>query len=255
MNALSILTRTSLSQYFRFTSLSTHTHDGINQFSENLLVEINHFHSPQIFSAFADQMPPSIQRAVYKRQLEYLLGRWCAALLLIELGCGEDKSWITSVGRRPVWPKGFIGSISHSRDAVAVIVQRQSPNSESVGVDVESIRLGNESQAALMRCFSDREAGLLSSLEFGFPLGFSVKESLFKCLNPIVNLFFDFLDAEIISICTFSQTVRIYLKRSLANIPNGSVFTAYYEKVLWEDSQIWTAISYPGNLKNLTAVE
>src|SRR5438309_9961231 len=67
------------------------------------------------------------------RQSIFDMGRACAAELLAELGAGE-----TSVGmaadRSPVWPRGYVGSITHTDDVVGVVVARLA-YVRSIGVD------------------------------------------------------------------------------------------------------------------------
>lgn len=240
---MSLLKRACLSERFQVTFISPPAWG--NQSGETLVVEIDHSRCDQILSQFANRLPSSMKRAVPKRQFEYLLGRWCAAVRLIELGCAEEQSWILSKGRRPVWPDGFVGSISHSRDAVAVVVQQQSPDCTSVGVDIESIAHFGESFGVLDLCFTHAEALLLDSLEFGLPLGFSAKEALFKCLNPVVDEFFDFLDVEVSDVSSVMRTMQLRLRRRLASFPEGSVFTAYFEVVALRHAQVWATVTWP----------
>jgi enterobactin synthetase component D len=194
-------------------------------------------------------IPPSIARSVPKRQYEYILGRWGSAILLFDSGCTESESWIDSVDKRPKWPPGYLGSISHSTDAVAISLCKIYSTSllKGIGIDIENIDNSDDYKDALIMCFHVNEIKLLNESEFGLILGFSVKESLFKCLNPIVKIFFDFLDAEITSISKSSQSVELILKKSLSNVPQGSKFTAYYKIIPFTNQQVWTAIFYSQN--------
>ena len=72
-------------------------------------------------STLASRLPTEIREAVAKRQREFLVGRYCAARALAHAGYLGDGWLPLGEDRLPVWPAGWIGSISHSRfGAVAV---------------------------------------------------------------------------------------------------------------------------------------
>ena len=65
----------------------------------------------------ADQLglalPVTLDKAVQKRKAEFLAGRYCARAALAQL----DGSLAVNIGiganREPLWPPGFVGSITH----------------------------------------------------------------------------------------------------------------------------------------------
>jgi enterobactin synthetase component D len=143
-------------------------------------------------------LPEGIARSVAKRQAEFVAGRACARLALREVGAPPGDVGIGPM-RAPVWPAGFVGSITHSAGVAAAVAARAS-DARSLGIDVErsiTPELAASISASLAR------AGELSSV--GALLGdpgvactavFAAKEALFKCVAPIVLRYFDFLDVE-----------------------------------------------------------
>jgi 4'-phosphopantetheinyl transferase EntD len=54
---------------------------------------------------------------------------------------------------------------------------------------------------------------------------FSAKESLFKCLRPLIDDFFDFSDARMIALDFAAKRGRLQLRRTLGpSIPDGLEF-------------------------------
>ena len=136
--------------------------------------------------------------AVPKRRAEFAAGRHAAALALSRFGCAEPVQREPSGA--PRWPAGFVGSISHGA-GVAVAVAARAGNYRGVGIDVEAwisaaqaAELGSQVLCSaelelLARALPDLSAASRSLL------GFSIKESLYKCLNPIADEFIEFTDA------------------------------------------------------------
>ena len=153
------------------------------------------------FQRSAVPPPASIQRSVAKRQAEFLAGRVCARAALQQL---DHLDCIPAIGedRAPVWPSHISGSITHSTGHAAAIVGHKA-QWRGLGMDLENVltreraeRLAGEILTAdeLQRMATvDREqAALLVTLTF------SVKESLFKALYPIVQTRFYFEHAEVV---------------------------------------------------------
>ena len=69
------------------------------------------------------------------REQEYSLGRYCAkqAMNAIGIDCNEIQS---SSHGFPIWPKGIVGSISHSKGTCLSAVAK-SKDFEAIGIDVE----------------------------------------------------------------------------------------------------------------------
>ncbi len=141
-------------------------------------------------------------KAVPKRRAEFLAGRFAAGRALAGLGLGglpgrnEDGS--------PRWPAQVAGSITHGAGRAFCAVAR-SEHVRSLGIDVERV-MGPETKAELRaRICGDEEWALLTQ---GLSLpdhelltfAFSAKESLYKCLYPLMGRFMDFSAARVTAV-------------------------------------------------------
>ena len=182
-----------------------------------------HFDTTQLasddFQRSAIEPPPTIQRSVAKRQAEFLAGRVCARAALQQL---EGLSFIPAIGedRAPVWPAHITGSITHSTGRAAAIVARKE-HWRGLGMDLENLlhaeraqRLAGEiltpAELQRMAASSQEQIGLLVTLTF------SVKESLFKALYPIVQKRFYFEHAEVLE-WSVGGEVRLRLLTDLSS--------------------------------------
>jgi len=133
---------------------------------------------------------------VERRLQEFQHGRSCARLALSMLGhppgpIGRGKH------REPLWPAGCIGSISHAGSHAAAAVAA-TDLFLGIGLDME---------------FADPiEDGLIASIcrpeeigrvDDGEDIGcrakllFSIKESIYKCMWPLIRQFVDFTEIEV----------------------------------------------------------
>lgn len=144
-------------------------------------------------------VPP--MAGVNKRQAEYLAGRLCAwEALRVITGAGA----IPAIGedRAPCWPQGTVGSITHGAGWAAAITARHT-QWRGLGLDVEKTlpvaradRLAGEILTAReLQGYAEQDE---TSRALRVTLTFSIKESLFKALYPLVNKRFYFHDAELI---------------------------------------------------------
>lgn len=145
--------------------------------------------------------PASIERSVAKRQAEFLAGRLCARAALAQLGLPEVAITIGE-DRAPVWPQGVTGAITHGQGWAAAIVAPAGCQ-RGLGLDAEALlepgraqRLAGEilTPAELERLPTDPAQAALA-----ITLTFSLKESLFKALYPLVRQRFYFEAAEVLA--------------------------------------------------------
>lgn len=136
-----------------------------------------------------------------RRKLEFAQGRACLHQMLRELG--EHETVGVADDRSPIWPNGFVGSLSHTRDWIWGCVARQDTVG-SIGIDTEIIAnaaLRAETQSTIA---TEEEWDLVDQFgmtpEEAFTLVFSAKEAFYKCWFPLVKTYFDFFDAEVVSI-------------------------------------------------------
>ncbi|MEK7689782.1 MAG: 4'-phosphopantetheinyl transferase superfamily protein, partial [Bdellovibrionota bacterium] len=165
-------------------------------------------------------IPPASATWAIGRQAEFLAGRLAAKLALEKLGCAPDLAGRvgTNPGRAPVWPSGFVGSIAHSGPFVWVTVAR-SDAYRSLGQDVEVRMPDSTAEKVAERIATPAELAFRrgTSMQPGEFLGliFSAKEALYKTLNPLVDQYFDFLDATVVELDLKGESILFRLEREL----------------------------------------
>ncbi|WP_423739619.1 4'-phosphopantetheinyl transferase family protein [Cupriavidus basilensis] len=144
------------------------------------------------------RLPASLHNAVAKRQREFLAGRDCAQKALRLAGCPGVAVLPIGLDRLPVWPTGWVGSISHCATMACAIVASKT-RYRALGIDVECIM--SEELSTELGEFVATEAELAHFAGLGRPLGvtlvFSAKEALFKALYPEVRRVLDFDAARV----------------------------------------------------------
>jgi len=169
--------------------------------------------------------PSSLRNAVPKRRAEFIAGRHASALALSRFGCVEAVQRERTGA--PRWPVGFVGSISHGA-GVAVAVASSSRDYRGLGIDVEEWMSDAQCVEIVAQILQPKELEILSgafsalSRAQRVSVGFSVKESLYKCLNPIAEEFIEFEDARLDRVVPRTPTSgRIWL--SLARSFSGEL--------------------------------
>jgi enterobactin synthetase component D len=165
-------------------------------------------------------VPDSLHRAVLKRKAEYVAGRFCARQAMRAVRPDGDSDLGTLPDRRPAWPAGIVGSLTHTAGfASAAICGAQF--ARGIGIDSERIMSDDA-----MRCIRDVVISAHDSLPHGTAddaiwatLAFSAKESVFKCFYPLVRkmFWFETVRMEILDIHrqTFRATLLVDLGREL----------------------------------------
>ncbi|MCU1732962.1 MULTISPECIES: 4'-phosphopantetheinyl transferase [unclassified Pseudomonas] len=150
------------------------------------------------FQRAAIEQTPALQRSVAKRQAEYLAGRSCARAALQRLD-GRDYVPATGEDRAPIWPTGISGSITHGKGWAAAVVARSS-DCAGLGLDQESLLDDERAERLAKEILTDAELLRLDPARVGLTvtLTFSLKESLFKALYPLVLKRFYFEHAEVL---------------------------------------------------------
>jgi enterobactin synthetase component D len=184
-----------------------------------------------------------------------VLGRHAAACALEGFGCKEVVG--RNPDRSPAWPAGFIGSISHGAGLVVAAVA-QTQTHTGLGIDVEKLVTAQVYEEVVSRILSTTECKLLArklpniAETARFSLGFSLKESLFKCIYPKCGEFFDFEDAELVSVTpdttvsvtpdtTASGHIELSLTRALpGGFPRGLTLTGQF---LVEEDHVETCLA------------
>jgi enterobactin synthetase component D len=176
-------------------------------------------------------LPIRLIDAVDRRQAEYLVARACAAQLLSALGARSTEVGFGN-NREPLWPAGFVGSITHAGPWVAAAVA-PADRLASIGIDTEAIVDATEAGHIAETCLRDQELQMLETdNRFGrlelITLIFSAKEAFFKAMYPLVYQYFDFLDAGIDHIDITERSMRVTLQRPLAGFQAGFSVTGTF---------------------------
>jgi enterobactin synthetase component D len=141
-------------------------------------------------------LPDEIHRAVPKRLAEYVAGRWCALTAIRAIEPRFDGQ-IPTDDRAPRWPAGIVGSITHTAHFAWAVVA-PSAQLRSVGIDAESLPSPDGVDAIRSVATSPDDAPpKIDRIDEAthYALLFSAKESLFKCLHPLVRRMFWYEDA------------------------------------------------------------
>jgi 4'-phosphopantetheinyl transferase EntD len=140
-----------------------------------------------------------VENAVPKRVAEFAAGRLCARRALADLG-HVDFVLLRAADRRPLWPEGIAGSITHTDDYCAAVAVRQT-GFASLGIDAERIDRFDDS---LLRqiCTPTERARLfampLRQRQEIAALTFSAKEAFYKCHSSAGGGALGFQDAEVL---------------------------------------------------------
>ncbi|MEM7410944.1 MAG: 4'-phosphopantetheinyl transferase superfamily protein [Myxococcota bacterium] len=139
-----------------------------------------------------------VARAVAKRRREFAAGRACARDALSTLG-GEAGALPRDPDRVPVWPQGFVGSISHCDDACGAVVARAS-DVVALGFDVEGADALPTEVIDTVLGPAERDRAQEHDRALGrdwAKLVWSAKESFYKAYFPRLRHTLEFHDAEV----------------------------------------------------------
>ena len=137
-----------------------------------------------------------IADAVARRRREFAAGRGAARRALGLLGIPPTPI-PRADDRRPIWPRGIVGSISHAEGFAAAIVGRDEAFA-GVGLDIEAaVPLASDLHRHILTP-TELRACAAAPMVGGAPrcmAAFVAKEALYKAIYPITRRFFGFQDA------------------------------------------------------------
>ena len=185
-------------------------------------------------SALSVEEREHIGRAVESRQFAYSTGRYLAKSALADIGV-EVSSIPTHASRRPLWPDGVVGSITHSRRYAMAVVGVRS-GLAGIGVDFEVAGRVTEDIAETVMSADERDWCQALSLRgasgscprTAYTANFSAKEAVFKAVNPIVGLMVGFREVQIHWLGDDRAFTATYVGRNRENaiidVGRGAVF-------------------------------
>lgn len=139
----------------------------------------------------------AIEGAAQTRVEQFTAGRVCSRIALTRLGVAATTPIVRGEDRAPIWPAGFIGSISHTDTWCAAAVAR-TERVRALGIDLEPATPLKE--ALWRRVCTKTERERLRELPDPGLMGkilFSAKESVYKCQYPLTMQFLGFHAVEL----------------------------------------------------------
>lgn len=154
-----------------------------------------------------------VAKAIAKRAGEFAAGRLCARRALERLGV-RDFPLKMGEDRRPLWPAGIVGSITHTHGFYGAVAARAA-QVRSIGVDAEMIgRVGRHLWpkvcTAAETAWLERLPGP-EQLRLG-ALIFSAKEAFYKCQYGLTRAWVGFHDVELDPVAGDPQTGRFTVR-------------------------------------------
>lgn len=130
------------------------------------------------------------------RRKELIVGRTALHAALAELAPAlADTAVLADDRGAPVLPAGWVGSVSHKGGRAAALVAPA--DGTRVGVDLEHARPSRADIAR--RILTPRELAGLAEAEraLGATLRFSIKEAIYKAIDPFVRRYVGFTEVEL----------------------------------------------------------
>jgi enterobactin synthetase component D len=179
------------------------------------------------------------------RQQEFVAGRLCANAALAQLGINNAIA-IQVKDRKPIFPAGFVGSISHKKNKYqnkAVSLVAEDKFILSLGVDIEFVQNLENWKKIESKILSEHEANLKnftnqSMLQFKIEqwvmILFSAKESIYKAYQQHCDVVLGYksVQAEKL-VCESSSNGIIYFKSEIIK----DEISVFFE---FKDNQILT---------------
>ncbi|MDO5031651.1 4'-phosphopantetheinyl transferase [Corynebacterium sp.] len=140
-----------------------------------------------------------VSQAVDVRKAEFGDARWCAHQALKELDYTGSEPILRGERGMPLWPQGYIGSMTHTEGLRAAVV---APTSQvrSMGLDAEPAEpLPDHVLTMIARAGEMAQLDRLAELGLSCPdrLLFCAKEATYKAWFPMTRRWLDFDQAEI----------------------------------------------------------
>ena len=154
-----------------------------------------------------------------QRKAEYASGRR-SAHEAIKLLSGMPAA-VKRKGRRPEWPVGYCGSISHSHEIALAMVASRSV-CLGVGLDVVKKNAVSEKVGARIMSTAERRFSSVYTESDWRAIVFSAKESVYKAVHPEIGEFLEFRDVEI----TLDGSDQIFTATTVEEGPSSSAVHA-----------------------------
>jgi len=160
----------------------------------------------------------SVARAVPKRVGEFAAGRLCARSALARFGAGSFAVRMAP-DRRPLWPAGLVGSITHTQGFCAAVIGEQA---RFVGLGLDTEKADAVGPMLWPSICVAEELAWIASLPAeertrAATLVFAAKEAFYKCQYPSTGEWLSFSDVRIVPLdwAMLQGSFRIEARRAL----------------------------------------
>ncbi len=163
------------------------------------------------------------------RRVEFSIGRAAAHSALAQLGVSPSAAVLrVPESRAPLWPGGFIGSITHKSER-AYALAADSTHARGLGIDLEMV---NDRHIDISKRIATAEeitwieqSPKLKSLRM--LLLFSAKESFYKAVSPLLTDHIGFHDVTLLPRDESSFRAHVS-QRFLGQLPSAEEITIHY---------------------------
>ena len=138
--------------------------------------------------------------AIKKRRDEFILGRAACHSALKQIGFLTPPPVLKGNKNEPLWPDGYIGSLTHS-SGIAVCAVCSRHNSTGIGVDIEEIFSDVDQGVFDLVCGVSERSWVEQNPDdkiLRFKQIFSAKEAAFKAFFPTAGQLLDFKDSSLV---------------------------------------------------------
>jgi len=165
------------------------------------------------------------------RKIEFLAGRILLKDVIKKISNDEKTDMEVGFGANgmPLWPKGIVGSVTHTKSHVCVMVGL-SKEYLAIGIDLEPLISSEKSQELRPVVLSERECSLYHQYTNIMPFNqfftrcYSFKEAIYKLLFPQIKTFIDFKEIEVMSINQADNTISARYQSSITNQFSNGLF-------------------------------
>lgn len=141
------------------------------------------------------------------------------------LALGGPAAGILVDDRRPRWPSGWVGSISHTDDYAAAAVAPEAL-AVSLGIDVERRRPISDPVAERITTSEELASLRTHSEPAALTVLFSAKEAFYKLQHPLSDCFLGFRDVRVEIVG--AGELALTLLKDAGRFARGHVFRARY---------------------------
>jgi enterobactin synthetase component D len=202
-------------------------------------------YSDSWFAQCGIDLPPLVAGSVRRRRREFFFGRLCARAAIRRIVPGESGAVALRADRRPGFPEGLSGSITHTEDFAAAVCICATEG--SIGIDAEPIfSIGrSHALAAYIACGDElcvaRDMGCDSSI--ALTAIYSAKESLFKAIYPHMERICEFHASRLVAWDASRSQFTLQLTECLgAGWPAGRCIDGW---LVIDSDKVLTAVLLP----------